>query len=171
MSLIFGYSLIQQQGSSAKTMDDFISEASIMGQFKHPNVIQLTGVVTVGKCKCASFSGIYHALWEDVGCWRPKTSHPRHLSDVANHFFSERTLNLRQACHKIGCTLFQTRKQKMPYFRVITRYRFSITDPANWWILIPASWRITARSLISWNCYLRSLACDSYTCSTGFPYR
>lgn len=120
MSLIFGYSLIQQQGSSAKTMDDFISEASIMGQFKHPNVIQLTGVVTVGKCKCASFSGIYHALWEDVGCWRPKTSHPRYLSDVANHFFSERTLNLRQACHKIGCTLFQTRKQKMPYFRVIT---------------------------------------------------
>lgn len=32
-----------------------------MGQFKHPNVIQLTGVVTVGKCKCASFSGIYQS--------------------------------------------------------------------------------------------------------------
>jgi len=40
---------ILKQGSSAKTRDDFISEASIMGQFKHPNVIQLTGVVTVGR--------------------------------------------------------------------------------------------------------------------------
>ncbi|XP_029193980.2 ephrin type-B receptor 1-B-like isoform X1 [Acropora millepora] len=35
-----------KQGSSLKAMDDFISEASIMGQFKHANVIQLKGVVT-----------------------------------------------------------------------------------------------------------------------------
>ena len=39
-----------QQGATSKTRDDFISEASIMGQFKHPNVIQLIGVVTVSKC-------------------------------------------------------------------------------------------------------------------------
>lgn len=38
-----------KQGSSQKTRDDFISEASIMGQFKHANVIQLIGVVTISR--------------------------------------------------------------------------------------------------------------------------
>lgn len=40
---------ILKQGSSSKNRDDFISEASIMGQFKNPNVIQLIGVVTVSR--------------------------------------------------------------------------------------------------------------------------
>ncbi|XP_078355358.1 ephrin type-A receptor 4-like, partial [Oculina patagonica] len=40
---------ILKQGATSKTRDDFISEASIMGQFKHANVIQLTGVVTVSR--------------------------------------------------------------------------------------------------------------------------
>ena len=43
------FPLFYQQGSSSKTRDDFISEASIMGQFKHPNVIKLIGVITVSK--------------------------------------------------------------------------------------------------------------------------
>lgn len=38
---------IKQQGSSSKNTEDFISEASIMGQFRHPNVILLVGVVTI----------------------------------------------------------------------------------------------------------------------------
>ena len=29
-----------------KNKEDFILEASIMGQFKHPNVVELKGVVT-----------------------------------------------------------------------------------------------------------------------------
>ena len=38
---------IQQQGSTIKNTEDFMSEASIMGQFRHPNVILLVGVVTI----------------------------------------------------------------------------------------------------------------------------
>ncbi|XP_020902227.1 ephrin type-B receptor 1-B [Exaiptasia diaphana] len=37
---------ILKPGSSTKNKEDFILEASIMGQFKHPNVIELKGVVT-----------------------------------------------------------------------------------------------------------------------------
>lgn len=33
-------------GSSDKSRTDFLTEASIMGQFEHPNVIFLQGVVT-----------------------------------------------------------------------------------------------------------------------------
>lgn len=33
-------------GSSEKARSDFLTEASIMGQFNHPNVIKLKGVVT-----------------------------------------------------------------------------------------------------------------------------
>ena len=33
-------------GYSNQEKDDFLSEASIMGQFDHPNVIHLEGVVT-----------------------------------------------------------------------------------------------------------------------------
>ena len=36
-------------GSSEKNQKDFLSEASIMGQFDHPNVIRLVGVVTESK--------------------------------------------------------------------------------------------------------------------------
>lgn len=36
-------------GYSEKQRQDFLSEASIMGQFSHPNIIRLEGVVT--KCK------------------------------------------------------------------------------------------------------------------------
>lgn len=35
-----------QPGSSEKARVDFLTEASIMGQFEHPNVIFLQGVVT-----------------------------------------------------------------------------------------------------------------------------
>lgn len=35
-----------------KQRDDFLSEASIMGQFSHPNIIHLEGVVT----KCESIT-------------------------------------------------------------------------------------------------------------------
>ena len=35
-----------QSGSSAKARNDFLTEASIMGQFDHPHVIKLYGVVT-----------------------------------------------------------------------------------------------------------------------------
>ena len=36
-----------QPHSSAKQRNDFLAEASIMGQFTHPNVVKLYGVVTV----------------------------------------------------------------------------------------------------------------------------
>ena len=37
-------------GYSDKQRRDFLSEASIMGQFDHPNIIRLEGVVT--RCEC-----------------------------------------------------------------------------------------------------------------------
>lgn len=37
---------VLRPGSSEKNQKDFLSEASIMGQFSHPNVIRLIGVVT-----------------------------------------------------------------------------------------------------------------------------
>ena len=36
-------------GSDETDQVKFLQEAAIMGQFKHPNVIRLHGVVTVGK--------------------------------------------------------------------------------------------------------------------------
>jgi len=33
-----------------------------MGQFKHPNVIQLIGVVTVSKCASSLYSAYIHVL-------------------------------------------------------------------------------------------------------------
>lgn len=39
-------------GYSEKQRLDFLSEASIMGQFSHPNIIRLEGVVT--KCESPS---------------------------------------------------------------------------------------------------------------------
>lgn len=39
-------------GYTDKQRRDFLSEASIMGQFDHPNIIHLEGVVT--KCMCVA---------------------------------------------------------------------------------------------------------------------
>jgi serine/threonine protein kinase len=35
-----------QPHSSAKRKEDFLSEASVMGQFDHPNIVKFYGVVT-----------------------------------------------------------------------------------------------------------------------------
>lgn len=39
-------------GYTDKQRRDFLSEASIMGQFDHPNIIRLEGVVTKSKEDC-----------------------------------------------------------------------------------------------------------------------
>ncbi|XP_015775845.1 PREDICTED: ephrin type-B receptor 1-B-like isoform X3 [Acropora digitifera] len=44
-NLIVAFKVLRP-GSSEKSQKDFLSEASIMGQFNHPNVIRLVGVVT-----------------------------------------------------------------------------------------------------------------------------
>ena len=38
-----------QEGTSEQDTVRFLQEAAINGQFKHPNIVQLLGVVTVGK--------------------------------------------------------------------------------------------------------------------------
>lgn len=38
-------------GYTERQRRDFLSEASIMGQFDHPNIIRLEGVVTRGRCQ------------------------------------------------------------------------------------------------------------------------
>lgn len=46
-------------GYTEKQRRDFLCEASIMGQFDHPNVVHLEGVVTRGEqfMKCICFPG------------------------------------------------------------------------------------------------------------------
>lgn len=38
-----------QPGSTAKTREDFLIEAAVMGQFKDFNIVALEGVVTISK--------------------------------------------------------------------------------------------------------------------------
>ena len=38
-----------QEGTSEQDTVRFLQEAAINGQFKHPNIVQLLGVVTIGK--------------------------------------------------------------------------------------------------------------------------
>lgn len=45
-------------GYSEKQRQDFLGEASIMGQFSHQNIIRLEGVVT--KCKNFAIEMSYH---------------------------------------------------------------------------------------------------------------
>ena len=41
-----------KEGSKMKDRIKFLQEATIMGQFKHPNVLQAYGVVTLGEPVC-----------------------------------------------------------------------------------------------------------------------
>lgn len=43
-------------GYTERQRRDFLSEASIMGQFDHPNIIRLEGVVTRGRCQATAAS-------------------------------------------------------------------------------------------------------------------
>lgn len=50
-------------GYTDKQRRDFLAEASIMGQFDHPNIIRLEGVVTRSKCIYdSSFKGTLREL-------------------------------------------------------------------------------------------------------------
>ena len=44
-----------QEGTSEQDTVRFLQEAAINGQFRHPNIVQLLGVVTVGKPVCKLF--------------------------------------------------------------------------------------------------------------------
>lgn len=43
-------------GYTERQRQDFLREAAIMGQFDHPNIIRLEGVVTRGRCQQRSAS-------------------------------------------------------------------------------------------------------------------
>lgn len=49
-------------GYTERQRRDFLSEASIMGQFDHPNIIHLEGVVTRGRCQGKAVSP-GRAIW------------------------------------------------------------------------------------------------------------
>lgn len=53
-------------GYTEKQRQDFLSEASIMGQFTHQNIIRLEGVVT----KCKSCCALYLIFFLKVSFWR-----------------------------------------------------------------------------------------------------
>lgn len=44
-------------GCSDKQRRSFLSEAGILGQFDHANIIRLEGVITTGKCVCVCWGG------------------------------------------------------------------------------------------------------------------
>uniref|UniRef100_A0A8C1JMU3 receptor protein-tyrosine kinase n=1 Tax=Cyprinus carpio TaxID=7962 RepID=A0A8C1JMU3_CYPCA len=72
-------------GYSEKQRRDFLSEASIMGQFDHPNIIRLEGVVT--RCKCLHFLLQKHdgqfTVIQLVGMLRGIASGMKYLSDIS----------------------------------------------------------------------------------------
>ena len=41
-----------QEGTAEEDAVRFLQEAAINGQFRHPNIVELLGVVTVGKPVC-----------------------------------------------------------------------------------------------------------------------
>ena len=56
-----------QPGASEEEKVKFLQEAAINGQFRHPNVVKLMGVVTVGepvseRCLCAVGYDLKHVL-------------------------------------------------------------------------------------------------------------
>lgn len=50
-------------GYTDKQRRDFLSEASIMGQFDHPNIIHLEGVVTKCKLNKCIYNKFYIKSW------------------------------------------------------------------------------------------------------------
>nr|XP_023690391.1 ephrin type-A receptor 5-like [Paramormyrops kingsleyae] len=95
-------------GYTEKQRRDFLAEASIMGQFDHPNIIHLEGVVTKSKCVVMQT----HSRWRWrqerpccwSWCWRPPaanltdmdTSDPR-LRLLANHSEGPKSASLLPA--------------------------------------------------------------------------
>lgn len=63
-------------GYTERQRRDFLSEASIMGQFDHPNIIRLEGVVTRGRCqaRAASPEGPSCPAWASGALPRPPCS-------------------------------------------------------------------------------------------------
>ena len=51
-------------GYTERQRRDFLSEASIMGQFDHPNIIRLEGVVTRGRCQVNNSLSL-----QSPSCW------------------------------------------------------------------------------------------------------
>ena len=58
-------------GYTERQRRDFLSEASIMGQFDHPNIIRLEGVVTRGRCQADNSLSL-----QSPSCWGPSVHHP-----------------------------------------------------------------------------------------------
>ena len=54
-----------KEGAGREDKIKFLQEAAIMGQFSHPNVVKLYGVVTVGEPVSLRFSQSMHAVTKD----------------------------------------------------------------------------------------------------------
>ena len=52
-----------KRGSSEEDTVKFLQEAAIMGQFRHPNIVQLHGVVTLGEQVSHSHSQSDGVTW------------------------------------------------------------------------------------------------------------
>ena len=70
-----------QPGASEEEKVKFLQEAAINGQFRHPNVVKLMGVVTTGKVvsmhiniiKAITVLTVWLSQWPEVSCYKTST--------------------------------------------------------------------------------------------------
>ena len=80
--------MLNKKSSERETVR-FLQEAAIMGQFKHPNIVRLHGVVTVGNP--VSVTAIY--MWLEIYKFREVTRRKKNTewlhtrSDIKAYFF------------------------------------------------------------------------------------
>ena len=68
-----------QEGTSEQDTVRFLQEAAINGQFRHPNIVQLLGVVTVGKPVCKPYPNTV-VRGSDYGALLPLWSFSLHVA-------------------------------------------------------------------------------------------
>lgn len=59
-------------GYTDKQRRDFLAEASIMGQFDHPNIIRLEGVVTRSKYTCSPVCPVHQSVYQQLSKWNSR---------------------------------------------------------------------------------------------------
>lgn len=59
-------------GYTDKQRRDFLAEASIMGQFDHPNIIRLEGVVTRSKYTCSPVCPVHQSVHQQLSKWNSR---------------------------------------------------------------------------------------------------
>lgn len=93
-------------GYTEKQRRDFLGEASIMGQFDHPNIIHLEGVVTKSRYNLLWAAHCELWLWEswlrekDLGRGLRERALGDACSECTSHYFSKKKCSFPEAGKK-----------------------------------------------------------------------